>query len=145
MDTPSTFQPALVPLLVLLPGMWFMGTGSLVVGDLRGRGRPGLASAVKGGAALVTVGLDLALIPAFGVIGAAVASSLAYAAFGIGSLVVLSRIAGVPVRRLTVPTRDDLGLYRRAGGALLKRLRRELPEGDGGRAVGAAEPLVVGD
>jgi O-antigen/teichoic acid export membrane protein len=139
------FRPALVPLLVLLPGMWFMGTGSLVVGDLRGRGRPGLASAVKGGAALVTIGLDLALIPAFGVVGAAVASSLAYAAFGIGSLVVLSRLARVPIRRLAVPTRHDLALYRRVGSTLLGRLRREGAEGDGRHVVGAAEPVVVGD
>ncbi|HKP16920.1 MAG TPA: oligosaccharide flippase family protein [Gaiellaceae bacterium] len=139
------FEPALVPLLVLLPGMWFMGTGSLVVGDLRGRGRPGLASAVKGGAAVVTIALDLALIPFFGVLGAAVASSLAYAAFGIAALVVLSRHAGVPVRELAIPTRADLAVYRRAGAALLGRLRRQSPEGDGRHVVGPAEPLVVGD
>jgi O-antigen/teichoic acid export membrane protein len=145
----NAFRPALVPLLILVPGMWFMGTGSLVVGDLRGRGRPGLASAVKGGAALVTIGLDLALIPPFGVVGAAVASTLAYAAFGIGSLVVLSRIAGIPIRRLAVPTREDLAVYWRAGRALAARVRRsagaELPEGDGREGVRAAKPIVVGD
>jgi O-antigen/teichoic acid export membrane protein len=144
----SAFRPALIPLFILLPGMWFMGTGSLVVGDLRGRGRPGLASTVKGGVALVTIGLDLALIPQFGILGAAVASTLAYTTFGIVSLVVLSRISGVSVRRLVVPTREDFALYPRAARALLVRLRRsagnELPEGERFDVVRAPQPLVVG-
>ncbi len=145
----AAFRPALVPLLILIPGMWFMGTGSLVVGDLRGRGRPGLASAVKGAAAVVTIGLDLALIPPFGVVGAAVASALAYAFFGIASLVVLSRISGLSLRRLALPTREDLALYPRAIGSALARLGRqrrgELPEGDRPDVVRPGHPLVVGE
>jgi O-antigen/teichoic acid export membrane protein len=119
----DAFRPALVPLLVLLPGMWFLGTGNLISADLRGRGRPGLASLLKGAAAVVTVGLDFALIPRFGVIGAAVASSVAYAFFGVLSLVTLARLSGVPVRRLVLPTRADLALYPRAVRALLARVR----------------------
>ena len=145
----AAFRPALIPLFILLPGMWFMGTGSLVVGDLRGRGRPGLASAVKGGAALVTIGLDLALIPPFGIVGAAVASSLAYTFFGVASLTVLGRISGISVRRLVLPTRGDLALYPRAARTLAARLRRsagnELPEGDRLDVVRPPQPLVVGE
>jgi len=118
------FRPALVPVFILLPAMWFLGTGNLISGDLRGRGRPGLASAVKGAAAVVTVILDFALIPVLGVVGAAIASTVAYAFFGLGSLVVLSRVSGVPVRELVVPSRADLALYPRGARSLVARLRR---------------------
>jgi O-antigen/teichoic acid export membrane protein len=145
----AAFRPALVPLFVLIPGMWFMGTGSLVVGDLRGRGRPGVASAVKGTAALVTIVLDLILIPPFGVLGAAIASTLAYASFGVVSLVVLSRISGITVRRLAVPTRADLALYPRAVRSLAARVRGsagdELPEDERLDVVHPAQPLVVAE
>jgi O-antigen/teichoic acid export membrane protein len=145
----SEFRPALLPLLVLLPGMWFMGTASLVVGDLRGRGRPGVASALKGATAVVTIVLDLALIPTFGVLGAAIASTLAYTTFGTISLVVLARIAGVRVRTLAIPTREDLAVYPRLARQLLARVRRpalrELPEGDRLDVVRPAQPVVVGD
>jgi O-antigen/teichoic acid export membrane protein len=114
------FHPALLPFFVLLPGMWFLGTATVVGGDLRGRGRPGLASALTGLAVALTLALDLALIPPFGVAGAAVASLVAYTVYGIGSLVVLARVTGIPLRRLAVPRREDLRAY----GAALRRLRR---------------------
>jgi O-antigen/teichoic acid export membrane protein len=134
------YRPALVPLLILLPGIFFMGTGSLVVGDLRGRGRPGLASLVKGGAAIVTVALDFLLIPLYGINGAAVASTVAYTTFGVISLVVLSRVAAIPLRPLAIPTREDFAAYPRA----LRRLRKR-PEGHGVDVVRPAQPLVVGE
>ena len=56
----ARFHPALVAVLILLPGMWFLGTGTVVAGDLRGRGRPGLSSAVAGAAVVITVVLDVA-------------------------------------------------------------------------------------
>jgi O-antigen/teichoic acid export membrane protein len=45
---------------------------------LSGSGRPGLGSAALGSGLLVTLVLDLALIPTFGIVGAATASTLAY-------------------------------------------------------------------
>jgi stage V sporulation protein B len=105
------FRRALVPMLILLPGMWFLGTGSVVAGDLRGRGRPGLTSILAGIALVVTVAGDFALIPPFGVTGAAVASVIAYTVFGIASVIALSRVTRIPVRTLVVPTRDDLAFY----------------------------------
>jgi O-antigen/teichoic acid export membrane protein len=108
------FRDAVVPMLILLPGMWFLGTGTLIGSDLSGRQRPGLASVLAGLAVLVTVGLDLLLIPPFGATGAAVASLGAYVVFGIASLIALSRLTGVSVPTLVVPERSDLGLYWRA-------------------------------
>lgn len=105
------FHPAVVPMLILLPGVWLLGTAIVVQGDLGGRGRPGLASILVGAAAVVTVVLDLALIPPFGVYGAAIASVCAYSTLGISSLVALRRVSGIPIRTLLVPTREDFETY----------------------------------
>jgi len=107
----ARFNAAIVPMLVLLPGIWFLGLGGVIQGDLSGRGKPGTASKLAGLAAVVTIALDLALIPPFGVIGAALASTAAYTAYGVASLVVLHRVTGLPIRRLAVPTRADVRAY----------------------------------
>lgn len=120
----SEFHPAIVPMLVLLPGIWFLSTGTVAGADLRGRGRPGLSSALAGVAVIVTVGLDLLLIPALGVAGAALASLAAYTVYGLASLVALSKVSEIPLRRLTIPTRADVALYRAAARRGVAAVRR---------------------
>jgi O-antigen/teichoic acid export membrane protein len=119
----SAFRPAVVPMLVLLPGIWFLGLGLVIQSDLSGRGRPGLSSALAGLAAGATVILDFALIPPFGVIGAALASVAAYTCFGVTSLIALSRVSGIGARELVMPTREDFMVYRRFIGRALGRRR----------------------
>jgi O-antigen/teichoic acid export membrane protein len=119
----TQYHRAIVPMLILLPAMWFLGSGQVVTGDLRGRGRPGLSSLLAGIAAVVTVALDLALIPPWGAIGAAIASAVAYTLFGSLSLVAISRISGLPLASLVVPSRRDLAAYPAAARGALARLR----------------------
>lgn len=127
-----SYHDALVPMLILLPGMWFLSTGVVIGGDLRGRGRPGAASALAGAALIVTIVLDVLLIPEFGVSGAAAASVVAYASYGILSLRTLSRVAGIPLRELTVPTREDLALYPAIVRSVIGRLRGQAPTPEAG-------------
>ncbi len=123
----QAFHEALIPMLILLPGMWFLGVGIVAAGDLQGRGRPGTASLLALLAAGVTITLDVALIPPLGVRGAALASVAAYAGFGSASLFVLARVAGLSVRRLVVPTRGELSLYPAAVRTVLARIRQWNP------------------
>ncbi len=74
----SEFEVSVAPARILLVGLAFEGAGGVVGAYLFGRDRPGTNSLVIGAGVLVTVVLDLALIGPFGVIGAAVASSVAY-------------------------------------------------------------------
>jgi O-antigen/teichoic acid export membrane protein len=118
------FHASIVPMLVILPGIWFLNTGTVVNASLGGRGRPGLTSLLSGIALVVTVALDVALIPPFGAVGAAVASSCAYAAYGTTALVVAGRIMHLPPWRLVRPTRADLRLYPAAARRLVARALR---------------------
>jgi O-antigen/teichoic acid export membrane protein len=117
------FRPAVVPMIILLPGIWWLGLGLVIQSDLGGRGRPGLSSWLAALAAGATIVLDFALIPPFGVIGASIASVAAYTCFGVTSLIALSRVSGIGARELLVPTREDFMVYRRFLARALGRRR----------------------
>lgn len=114
------YTSAIVPFFIVLPGMWFLGNGFVIANDLNGRNRPGLASSLSGVGALVTLVFDFALIPFFGIVGAAVASLVAYCVFGVASMIVEARIVGVSSLTL-LPTRREAVLYPRAASELFRR------------------------
>jgi O-antigen/teichoic acid export membrane protein len=74
----SAFRPAVVPAWVLLFGLAGCGVSGILMAYLYASGRPGRVSGAQGLGLVVTVILDLALIPRFGTTGAAVASTVAY-------------------------------------------------------------------
>jgi O-antigen/teichoic acid export membrane protein len=74
----ADFDSGVRPAQVLLLGMLLSGASGVASGYLYGRGRPGLNSLGLGLGLVATVALDLALIPTYGALGAAVASSVAY-------------------------------------------------------------------
>jgi stage V sporulation protein B len=118
------FDRSIAPMLLLLPGIWFLGTGRVCAQNLDGRGRPGVSSLLAGAATFVTIALDLALVPWLGIYGAVIASICAYTTYGAGGLVVLSRISAIPLRTLLVPTRADLRIYPATAVRLLAAVRR---------------------
>jgi lipopolysaccharide/colanic/teichoic acid biosynthesis glycosyltransferase len=74
----ETFRAAVLPAQILLVGLAAEGVAGVATAFLYGRGRPGLNSLAAGSGVLVTVVLDVILIPRFGAVGAAIASSAAY-------------------------------------------------------------------
>jgi O-antigen/teichoic acid export membrane protein len=74
----SQFSPAVVPARIILLGLVLDGVGGVITGFLYGVGRPGLNSWAMAVGLAATVILDVALIPPFGAVGAAVASAIAY-------------------------------------------------------------------
>jgi O-antigen/teichoic acid export membrane protein len=75
----EAFLDAYVPLLLLLPGVVLLGGAKVLAGVIGGRGFPHLNSINSGISLAVTVVLDLILIPRYGVAGASIASTAAYA------------------------------------------------------------------
>jgi O-antigen/teichoic acid export membrane protein len=74
----DAFIEAYVPMLVLLPGVVLLGAGKVLTNDIAGRGYPHYNSIVAGLTLLITVTLDLILIPTMGIVGASIASTAAY-------------------------------------------------------------------
>jgi O-antigen/teichoic acid export membrane protein len=72
------FSSAVLPARIILFGLALDGVAGVITGFLYGVGRPGLNSWAMAFGLAATVVLDLALIPPFGTVGAALASAVAY-------------------------------------------------------------------
>jgi lipopolysaccharide/colanic/teichoic acid biosynthesis glycosyltransferase/O-antigen/teichoic acid export membrane protein len=72
------FQSAVLPAQILLIGLAAEGVSGVITAFLYGRGHPGLNSLAAGTGLVVTLVLDVILIPRLGTVGAAIASSAAY-------------------------------------------------------------------
>ena len=83
----AAFGGAYVPLLLLLPGIVLLGGGKVLTSEIAGRGYAHYNSINAALALVLTILLDLLLIPRFGVAGAAAASSVAYTASFITAVV----------------------------------------------------------
>ena len=101
------FDDAIVPLLILLPGIWMFACAELVAFVLSARNRPGAASWLAFCAGVTTVTLDAILIPLWELEGAAIASCVGYAVYGLASLAVVSRSDRVPLTSLLVARPDE--------------------------------------
>lgn len=74
----AQFNAAYRPMLALLPGVILLGGAKVLTNEIAGRGHPHYNSISSGIGLLLTLSLDLLLIPRYGVLGASIASSVAY-------------------------------------------------------------------
>jgi O-antigen/teichoic acid export membrane protein len=85
------FNDARLLFCLLMPGVIAFGATKLFSTVLISRGREGNSSAVAAAAAAVTLVGDILLIPSFGAVGAAVASSVAYIVSAALTLAIVSK------------------------------------------------------
>lgn len=114
------FGESAAALQILLPGIVSMGVARLLIADITGRGRPGINSVQTVISAVLNVALNLYLIPRYGVLGAAFATTISYTALLIMKMRTMRRLAGVRWRDCFVPRRSDVRLIL----SLLRRLAR---------------------
>lgn len=108
----SAFQPAYPALLALLPGMFSLCYSSILHLDLLGKERPGTLSVFAGGAAVLDLLLAVLLIPRWGIVGAAIASSVAYTALALAMLLLYGRVSGIAIGQTLLILPSDLRLLR---------------------------------
>lgn len=101
------FRASVRVIHLLLPGVFFMLGLKVLNMDLAGRGRPNASLWAMLPALAVNGGLSFWLVPGRGAQGAALASSLAYAAGGIGMMVVYGRCTGIGLRQLWCYRKSD--------------------------------------
>ncbi len=91
------FMDAVVPLLILLPGIVMLGMAKVLGAFFQGSGRPEYGSMFTFVSVVFTIGLDFLLIPSMKVKGAAIASTVAYFVSGFFALYLFKRFTGIEV------------------------------------------------
>jgi O-antigen/teichoic acid export membrane protein len=107
----------------ILPGTVALSLAKVVSSDFAARGKPEYPSLFSFAALLATVLFDFLLIPRMGILGAALASSIAYTLDAVLLVVTFRRQRSVPWRLLIVPKISDFKCYRQAWLNLADRLR----------------------
>jgi stage V sporulation protein B len=105
----ETYATGAAALTILLIATVPLALGRVLAADLKGRGRPGLVSASALAAVVATIVFDLVLVPAFGIVGAAVASVLTYTASAAVLVWAFRRVTGAALGTL-IPRPSDIGM-----------------------------------
>jgi len=108
----DAYRPAYPALLALLPGVFALCYSSILRLDLLGKHRPGTLSIFAGGAALLNLLLALVLIPRWGIVGASIASSIAYGILALAMLLLYCRIGSASIGQILLVLPSDLRLLR---------------------------------
>ena len=109
----SEFVGAVAALLVLLPGIVLLSLGRVVANDFAARGWVGINMVLAGTVLLINTIANLVLIPQFGFLGAAMATTLAYTFDVTVRLLLQWRLLGVPWWECMIPTRGDFTMIKR--------------------------------
>lgn len=118
------FRPAIDLGLILLPGVALIGLSGTLSATFVGRGHPGYSLIVTLVVTPLTIALYATLIPALEATGAALASSISYAATFLLVAVFYRWVVGEPVLARFVPTRSELDDYRALAPAILAWARQ---------------------
>jgi O-antigen/teichoic acid export membrane protein len=122
------FSPSVRVIWWILPGTIALSMGKVAASHLSARHKTGRNSLFGGIALVVTLGLDVLLIPRIGIAGAAIASSASYLLNGALLLIALRKELGASWRALFVPSREELLRYKSAWASVVAwaRLRRAM-------------------
>jgi O-antigen/teichoic acid export membrane protein len=133
----EAFEDSVEALWLLLPGTVALAGSKVLTSYIFSQGRPLVNTGITAVSLVVTIVADLALIPRYGVNGAATASSIAYFAHFAAALFAYSRISGNRPFDAVAPRREDAALYLDAARNVLSRrpgaARVEAGSGTGAR------------
>jgi stage V sporulation protein B len=133
----AEYAAGLPALGLLLVAAIPLSVGRLLGSDLKGRGRPGLVSIAAVLGLVITVFGNLALLPPWGITGAAAVSIAAYGANAIALALAYRSVTGGALGQL-VPRPADAVAAARAAAALVRR--RQEPAGGISRTPGGGTP-----
>ncbi len=109
--------------VALFPGIIAVALARPLIIVLVRVGRPLRYSLLTGAAFLLNLALNLALLPAIGIVGASLASSVAYTGLAFALVRWAARVADMPMWTAITPTAEDLGTVRRLPAMLRGRVR----------------------
>lgn len=101
------FVSAVPAILLLLPGIAIFAPVNVIGAFMAGIGRPDLNLVVSAISFVVTLALDLVLIPTQGIAGAAIASTLSYVTAAVAMFLLFHRATGIGPLGVLAMTLDD--------------------------------------
>ncbi len=107
------FAASVLPFQILLIGTVTMSGWRILNNDLYGRGKPELNIYISGVSIVLNVILNILLIPKYGVVGAAWATSASYTFAFVAVVIIYASISGNNIWTVVVPQRSDLALCKR--------------------------------
>jgi O-antigen/teichoic acid export membrane protein len=99
---------AIAPLRLLIPGVVAMATAYILANYFAGTGHPILGAVGFGFGLIAKIGLNYLLVPPLGIIGAALATSVAYIATVVSLYLLLRQKQRVAASSLFMPTSEDI-------------------------------------
>jgi len=119
--------PALHPLWLLLPGIVTLTASKVISSYLGGIGKPTYSTFIGAGTVILTIALDLLLIPRYGISGAAAASSIVYTCTAVASVMVFRYESGAGLLETLLIRPDDFVRYQRVLNSTVRRLLAASP------------------
>jgi O-antigen/teichoic acid export membrane protein len=119
----DAFRPSFPALVVILPGIAVFSTVNILAAYIAGIGQPRWNLGIAVVALIVTVSLDLYLIPRMDILGASLASTASYSVSALLTIILYVKKTGSPVRQILFPTADDMNLAMQLARPALKRFR----------------------
>ena len=101
----EAFRPSVMALLWLLPGIVLFSIANVLAAYIAGIGKPRLNLLVSGVSLIVTITLDLLLIPRLNIVGAAIASTVSYSLSAL-LIIFFRRETGASLREILLPTSE---------------------------------------
>jgi O-antigen/teichoic acid export membrane protein len=123
----ESFRPSINPYLWLLPGVISMAVSKVLTANLSGIGKPEYATYTATAGMIATVALDVLLIPRFNIIGAALASSIAYNLIAVILVFWFLRESHMKWSQVIIPTKADWHLVREKVSVAITRISSRLP------------------
>jgi len=121
------YLPALVPLFILLPGILSMAVYKVLTRNFSSRDRQQMSILAAAVALILNVGLNLVVIPRYGIGGAAASSLVSYTASSAVLLVAFLRDSGLSWRETLVIRREDWARYSELGKRVWQWAEQVLP------------------
>ncbi|MEM9952378.1 MAG: oligosaccharide flippase family protein [Chloroflexota bacterium] len=104
----AEFRASGTTLKFLLPGLVMAGTSRIIGSDIGGRGRPEINGIHALIAAIINIILNFILIPSYGFIGSAIATTISYTVLYILKLFAFRHLTGTSICKMIFLYRDDL-------------------------------------
>lgn len=104
----EAFRPSVAALIWLLPGIVVFSIVNVLAAYIAGIGKPHMNMWISGISLVITVALDLALIPKLNIVGASIASTVSYSVSALMTTIFFVRETRAPVREILLPTSEDL-------------------------------------